>query len=94
MKGTSTKTSEYGGVSWDRELQKWRSSVSENGIKYDCGYHETERDAAKSRDRKILALGLDKPLQVLKPVNKNLKTDCKECYKNNGKYSRKKTDTW
>jgi hypothetical protein len=61
-------TSIYKGVGWNRKMQKWRSSVSEKGIKYDCGYFDNERDAAKSRDRKILALGLNKPLQILKPA--------------------------
>lgn len=64
----NSRTSKYSGVGWNREQQKWRSSVSQSGIKYDCGYHENERDAAKARDRKILALGLNKPLQILKPV--------------------------
>lgn len=66
IKNTNPRTSNYTGVGWNREQQKWRSSVSEKGVKYDCGYFETEREAAKARDRKILALGLDKPLQILK----------------------------
>lgn len=64
----NTTTSKYTGVGWNRENQKWKSSVSEKNIKYDCGYYDNERDAAKARDRKILALGLKKPLQILKPV--------------------------
>lgn len=72
MKKITTKKNNrisiYTGVGWNRELQKWRSSVSEKGVKYDCGYYENERDAAKARDRKILALGLNKPLQILKPT--------------------------
>jgi len=67
-KKTNNRVSGYTGVGWNREQQKWRSSVSSGGIKYDCGYHNTERDAAKARDRKILALGLSKPLQILRPV--------------------------
>lgn len=69
MKKTKPKASGYTGVNWNRELQKWKSSVTENGVKYDCGFHEDERSAAKARDRKILALNLNKPLQILKPVN-------------------------
>lgn len=65
----NNRVSIYIGVGWNRETQSWRSSVSEKGIKYDCGYFSNERDAAKARDRKILALGLDKPLQILKPVS-------------------------
>lgn len=68
MKKSNQRVSTYTGVGWNREQQKCRSSVSEKGVKYDCGYHESERDAAKSRDRKILALGLKKPLQILKPA--------------------------
>jgi hypothetical protein len=64
----NSRTSQYAGVGWNRETQSWRSSVSEKGVKYDCGYYDNERDAAKARDRKILALNLDKPLQVLKRV--------------------------
>lgn len=64
----NSRVSVYIGVGWNRETQSWRSSVSEKGIKYDCGYFDNERDAAKARDRKILALGLNKPLQILKPV--------------------------
>ncbi|MFH6966467.1 hypothetical protein [Flavobacterium sp. FlaQc-28] len=68
MKKSNQRVSTYTGVGWNRETQSWRSSVSEKGIKYDCGYYSNERDAVKARDRKILALGLNKPLQILKPV--------------------------
>lgn len=68
MSKPNNRVSKYIGVGWNRELQKWRSSVSQSGVKYDCGFHESERDAAKARDRKILALGLSKPLQILKAV--------------------------
>ncbi|WP_295093736.1 AP2 domain-containing protein [uncultured Flavobacterium sp.] len=68
IKKTNPRTSNYTGVGWNRKQQNWRSSVTANGIKYDCGYHDTEREAAKARDRKILALGLKKPLQILKPA--------------------------
>lgn len=64
----NSRTSQYTGVGWNREQQKWRSSVSHSGVKYDCGYYDNERAAAKARDMKILALGLNKPLQVLKKV--------------------------
>ncbi|MBF4484416.1 hypothetical protein [Flavobacterium sp. CSZ] len=67
-KSTNSRVSIYTGVGWNRETQSWKSSVSEKGVKYDCGYYDNERDAAKVRDRKILALSLDKPLQVLKRV--------------------------
>lgn len=63
------RTSKYVGVTWNRNLQKWSSAVTDKGLRYDCGYHTDEREAAKARDRKILALGLKKPLQILKPFN-------------------------
>lgn len=68
MSSQNLRVSKYIGVGWNREQQKWRSSVSEKGVKYDCGYFDSEREAAKARDRKILALGLKKPLQILKPA--------------------------
>ncbi|WP_035647364.1 AP2 domain-containing protein [Flavobacterium sp. ASV13] len=68
MKRQSSRVSKYTGVGWNRSMQKWRSSVSGQGVKYDCGYFDNERDAAKARDMKILALGLKKPLQILKPA--------------------------
>lgn len=68
--GSHNRVSEYIGVSWKPSIQKWTSSVSEKSVKYDCGYHDNEREAAKARDRKILALNIKKPLQILKPLNK------------------------
>lgn len=68
MKSQNKRVSQYTGVNWNRKLQKWTSSVSKSGVKYDCGFYEKERDAAKARDRKILVLGLNKPLQILKPA--------------------------
>ncbi|MHC0441596.1 hypothetical protein [Flavobacterium sp. 3-210] len=68
MGNTHNKVSPYTGVGWHKETQKWRSSVTEKNIRYECGYHDTDREAAKARDLKILALGLKKPLQILKPA--------------------------
>jgi len=62
------RTSKYTGVTWVRNLQKWSSSVTSKSVRYDCGYHDDERSAAKARDRKIIALNLKKPLQILKKV--------------------------
>lgn len=61
------RASKYKGVSWRKQNQKWCASVTYKGQKIECGFHEDEREAAKMRDRKILALGLDVKLQVLKP---------------------------
>ena len=60
--------SKYTGVSFHKPSRKWRAEVTENSIKYECGYHDTDRQACIARDKKILALGLKKPLQILKRV--------------------------
>lgn len=60
--------SNYIGVLWDKRARKWKATVTHNKIRYECGYHEDDREAAKLRDMKILNLGLDKSkLQILKP---------------------------
>lgn len=64
--GTHNRVSKYNGVTWNVQAQKWKSSVSHKSIKYECGYYDNDREAAKGRDRKIIALGLNKPLQILK----------------------------
>lgn len=65
---THNRVSKYKGVSWNKQAQMWKSSVSHKSIKYECGYYHDDREAAKARDKKIIALGLNKPLQVLKKV--------------------------
>lgn len=61
---------QYKGVSYNRLTGLYYSTVMEKKIKYNCGSHETEAEAVKARDRKILEKGLKAPLQILKPVNK------------------------
>jgi hypothetical protein len=68
------KHSDYKGVNWDRKSQKWTASVTNKGIRYECGYHDEERNAAVARDKKIIALGLSVKLQVLKKVESNGKS--------------------
>lgn len=65
---THSRVSKYKGVCWNKQAQMWKSSVSNKSVKYECGYYHDDREAAKARDRKIIALGLKKPLQVLKKV--------------------------
>jgi len=60
----------YRGVIWNRELQKWCSTVRQGGKTYNCGMHEEQKDAVKARDTAILKHGLNSPLQILKPLNK------------------------
>jgi hypothetical protein len=66
-KPSNNRVSKYTGVSWHKETQKWRSQVHDKGIKYECGYYDNERDAAKGRDMKIVKFNMKKPLQILKP---------------------------
>lgn len=68
VSNTHKRHSDYDGVSWHTQSQKWKSSVSHNSVKYECGYFDN-RDAAKARDRKIIALNINKPLQILKRAN-------------------------
>lgn len=60
------RVSKYVGVRWDREHSKWVSTVRDKGITYLCGCFDDDREAAKARDTKIISLGLNKPLQILK----------------------------
>lgn len=61
--------SPFRGVKWNGEHEKWYSMITESGVTYHCGFYDNDRDAAKARDKKIIALGLNKPLQILKPIN-------------------------
>lgn len=58
----------YSGVSYNRFTKKYTSTVAHKQIKYNCGSYDTEVEAAKARDRKILEKGLNVKLQVLKPA--------------------------
>lgn len=63
-------TSIYTGVSFNKVRNKYSSTLFANGEEYRCGHFETEREAAKARDLKIIKLRLDRPLQILKPLIK------------------------
>ena len=66
---THRRSSEYKGVNFRVDVQKWRANVMYQGQKVECGFADTERGAAILRDKKIIALGLDqKLLQILKPI--------------------------
>lgn len=67
---THRRASEYKGVNFRVDIQKWRANVMYKGKKVDAGFSDTERGAAILRDKKIIALSLDqKLLQILKPIN-------------------------
>ena len=63
---SNNRVSKYTGVRWNREANKWISTVRDKGITYLCGCFDDDREAAKARDSKIISLGLNKPLQILK----------------------------
>ena len=63
---SNNRVSKYVGVRWHRESSKWVSTVLDKGITYLCGCHNDDREAAKARDMKIISLGLNKALQILK----------------------------
>lgn len=66
---THRRTSEYKGVTWRSDIQKWRASINYKGDKIEAGFSDNERGAAILRDKKIIALCLDqKLLQILKKV--------------------------
>lgn len=60
----------YIGVRWITETQRWQSVIRHNGIVYNCGMHIEQKDAIKSRDRKIIEKCLPVKLQYLKPTKK------------------------
>ena len=62
----------FKGVSWVPLAKKYRGTVTKNGVYHDCGVWDTPRLAAMARDRRILSLNLDVPLQVYKKLEKNL----------------------
>lgn len=66
---THRRASEYKGVNFRVDIQKWRASINYKGDKIEAGFSDSERGAAILRDKKIIALGLDqKLLQILKPI--------------------------
>lgn len=67
-KMSNNRVSKYIGVRWHREANKWISTVLDKGTTYLCGCFDDDREAAKARDTKIISLGLNKPLQILKLV--------------------------
>lgn len=60
----------YTGVTWNREQQKWRSQIRQDGTYYNCGMYDNPIAAIKARDLCILKNGLKAKLQYLKPVKK------------------------
>lgn len=57
-------------IRYPEAVGKWSSSLTvgqtKTGKGVNLGYFDTEREAALARDKKIISLGLDLPLQILK----------------------------
>jgi hypothetical protein len=64
---TQKNQSEYIGVTFEKKIQKWKSTVTDKGKAYPCGFHDTDRQAAMARDLAIIKFKLNKPLQILSP---------------------------
>jgi hypothetical protein len=60
----------YRGIRWIQSEQKYKADVSENKVKYPCGFYLTAKEAALARDKMIIQKNLKTPLQVLKKIKK------------------------
>jgi hypothetical protein len=49
-------TSGYKGVTWDKQMSKWRSQIKYKGKLYFLGLFDILEDAARARDKKALEL--------------------------------------
>lgn len=59
---------DYKGVSWNRQKQRWVSTVSEKGVLYNCGFYLDQKEAVLARDMCVINNGLsNSKLQILKP---------------------------
>ncbi len=47
-------TSEYIGVSWAEQNQKWRAYITVNGVQMHLGYDDEEIEAARAYDRAVI----------------------------------------
>lgn len=65
---THSRVSDYKGVKWCKKAEKWNSYITESGIRHECGYYSSEREAAKARDLTIIKKGLKAKLQILSKV--------------------------
>jgi hypothetical protein len=65
-RSSHNRVSKYTGVKWLKESSMWQSYLIFKRVNYICGMFSDDRDAAKARDIKIISLGINKPLQVLK----------------------------
>lgn len=64
------KNNNYTGVRYSSRTKKFHAKVTHNNVVYNCGGFDTEVEAAKARDRKIIEKNLPAKLQVYKKVKK------------------------
>lgn len=61
------KKTKYKGVYWKKNAQKWLCKLRlEDGTYMQADGFETDREAAKDRDLKIIKFRINEPLQILK----------------------------
>jgi hypothetical protein len=57
----------YKGVNFNKRSELWESSFTVKGERYYCGGWDTDHQAVRARDKRILSEGFDVPRQVLFP---------------------------
>jgi hypothetical protein len=56
----------YKGITFHKKDKKWRAEIYHKGTRYNCGSYETETEAIRARDLRILNENLDVPTHKLK----------------------------
>lgn len=56
IKSHVDSTSQYKGVSWRKDTEKWNASITKDGVYYSLGCYSTEEEAALAYDKKALEL--------------------------------------
>jgi len=57
---------DFVGVRWSSQHQRWKAGFTYKKVRYECGYYTDQREAVLARDKRIIQLGLDIKLQILK----------------------------
>ena len=65
------KTSNYVGVHWDKQCNKFKSILVHKGVTYIAGFADSEIEAVKLRDLLIIRKGFPtEKLQIIKQIKK------------------------